>query len=86
LGLQSAGAGLQPAMPAGVSSRALTAAALALPGLVPSPAHAAEGDELGFQYGRYQEGERDLFGVESKFVPSSWTASTAARASPSSIG
>ncbi len=68
-GLQSAEAGPQPAMPAGVSSRALTAAALALPGLVPSPAHAAEGDELGFQYGRYQEGERDLFGVKSKFDP-----------------
>ncbi|MGH8588228.1 MAG: DUF3570 domain-containing protein [Gammaproteobacteria bacterium] len=67
--MQSADPGPQPAMTAGVSSRALTAAALALPGLVPSPAHAAEGDEAGFQYGRYQEGERDLFGVESKFDP-----------------
>ena len=61
--------GPQPAIQANVSSRALTAAALALPGLVPSPTHAAEGDEFGFQYGRYQEGERDLFGVESKFDP-----------------
>ena len=61
--------GPQAAIQANVSSRALTAAALALPGLVPSPTHAAEGDKLGFQYGRYQEGERDLFGVESKFDP-----------------
>ena len=36
---------------------------------MPSPTHAAEGDDFGFQYGRYQEGERDLFGVESKFDP-----------------
>ncbi len=61
--------GSQGAMPASMSSRALTAAALALPGLVPSHAHAAEGDEFTFQYGRYQEGERELFGVESKFDP-----------------
>jgi hypothetical protein len=54
---------------ASASSRALTAAALALPGLAPAPAHAAEGDEFGFQYGRYQEGEHDLFGVKSKFDP-----------------
>ncbi|MGH8633991.1 MAG: DUF3570 domain-containing protein, partial [Burkholderiales bacterium] len=54
---------------ASASSRALTAAALALPGLVPSPAHGAEGDDFSFQYGRYQEGERNLFGVKSKFDP-----------------
>ncbi|TAN48936.1 MAG: DUF3570 domain-containing protein [Methylococcaceae bacterium] len=34
--------------------RALTVAALALPGLLPSPVR-AEGDEFGFQYGRYEE-------------------------------
>ncbi|WP_236101955.1 DUF3570 domain-containing protein [Methylotetracoccus oryzae] len=38
------------------SLQALTAAALALPGLVPSAAQGAEGDEAGFQYGHYQEG------------------------------
>lgn len=54
---------------ASASSRALTAAALALPGLAPSPAHAEEGDEAGFQYGRYEEGERQLFAVKSAFDP-----------------
>ncbi len=54
---------------ASASARALTAAALALPGFAPSPAHAVEGDEAGFQYGRYQEGERELFGVQSAFDP-----------------
>jgi hypothetical protein len=38
--------------------RALTAAALVLPGLMLPSAHAAEGDEVDFQYSRYQEGER----------------------------
>jgi len=59
--------GPESAMQASPSSRALTAAALALPGLAPSPVHAAEGDAFNFQYGRYQEGERNLFGVESEF-------------------
>jgi hypothetical protein len=35
---------------------ALTSAALALPGLLLSPAHAVDGGEFNFQYGRYQEG------------------------------
>lgn len=48
--------------------QALTAAALALPGLMLHPAQAAD-DEFGVQYGHYQEGERQLFGVESKFRP-----------------
>ncbi|MGH8246086.1 MAG: DUF3570 domain-containing protein, partial [Gammaproteobacteria bacterium] len=61
--------GPRPAAQGSASSRALTAAALALPGLVPSTAHAAEGDEAGFQYGRYEEGERRLFGVTSAFDP-----------------
>ncbi len=49
--------------------RALTAAALALPGLTHSRAHAAEGDEFHFRYGRYQEGDRDLHGIESLYDP-----------------
>ncbi|MFH0342022.1 MAG: DUF3570 domain-containing protein [Chromatiales bacterium] len=61
--------GPQSLMQASASSRALTAAALALPGLTPSPAHAAEGDAFSFQYGRYQESERNLFGVKSAFDP-----------------
>ena len=36
--------------------QALTAAALALPGLTHSTAHAAQGEEFSFQYGHYQEG------------------------------
>jgi hypothetical protein len=59
----------QPASPASQSLRVLTAAALALPGLTHLPAHAAEGDDVGFQYGRFEEGERNLFGVNSKFDP-----------------
>ncbi len=58
-----------PAAPASPSLHALTAAALALPGLAHTPVQAAEGDEAGFQYNRYQEGERNLFGVKSKFDP-----------------
>jgi len=61
--------GPESAIQASPSSRALTAAALALPGLAPSPAHAAEGDDFSFQYGRYQESERNLFGVTSAFDP-----------------
>lgn len=49
--------------------RALTAAALVLPGLAPSAARAAEDDEFSFQYGQYEEGKRDLFGVESDYEP-----------------
>jgi len=39
---------------------ALTAAALVLPGLLSPSAHAAEGDEVDFQYGHYQEGLRTI--------------------------
>jgi len=61
--------------------RALTAAALALPGLAASlaplaattlaagPAAALPRDELRFQYGRYEEDDRRLPGVESRFDP-----------------
>lgn len=46
------------------SLRALTSAALALPGLMLPPAQAAfEGGEFNFQYGRYEEGG----GTESRF-------------------
>jgi hypothetical protein len=53
---------------ANASLQALTAAALALPGLMLPPAHAAD-NEFGVQYGHYEEGERQLFGVESAFRP-----------------
>jgi hypothetical protein len=57
------------ASPLRPSLRALTAAALALPGLAPGRARGAESDEVGFQYGRYTEGERDLPGVDSAYDP-----------------
>jgi len=50
------------------SLQALTAAALSLPGLMQSPAYAAE-EEASFTYGHYQEGKRDLFGAKSDFNP-----------------
>ncbi len=40
--------------------QALTAAALMLPGLLTSGAHAADGDEVDFQYSHFQEGKRDI--------------------------
>ena len=40
---------------------ALTAAALALPGLMASPVRADEGDEFNFEYHHYTEGERNLY-------------------------
>lgn len=49
---------------------ALTSAALVLPGLlIPSPAQTAPGDRINFQYGRYEEGARNLYGVPSKYNP-----------------
>lgn len=42
------------------SLTALTAAALLLPGLTAPTAQAADDDEFSFQYGRYQESERNL--------------------------
>ena len=44
--------------------RALTAAALALPGLAN-----AQDDAAVLQFGRYQETSRDLFGLSSKYEP-----------------
>jgi hypothetical protein len=57
------------APPENTSLRALTAAALALPGLAQSPALAAEADEATFQYGHYKEGERQLYGERSQYKP-----------------
>jgi hypothetical protein len=47
------------------SLNALTTAALLLPGLLSPSAHAAEGEEVDFQYSHYQEGKRNLtfFGI-----------------------
>lgn len=49
---------------------ALTSAALVLPGLLMSPtAQTAPGDRINFQYGRYEEGARNLYGVPTKYAP-----------------
>ncbi len=49
--------------------QALTAAAMALPGLMHAPSGAAQDNAASFQFGRYQEGNRDLFGASSKYKP-----------------
>lgn len=49
--------------------QALTSAALVLPGLLLTSAHAADKDRVNFQYSRYQEGERNLFGVPNNLKP-----------------
>jgi hypothetical protein len=54
--------------PVSAPLEALTTAALALPGLMVSPA-VAQDNTASFQYEHYQEGERDLFGVQSRFDP-----------------
>ncbi len=60
----------KPKPAASASLQALTAAALLLPGLMPAPVQAAASDEeVSFLYGYYEEGERDLFGVNSRFDP-----------------
>lgn len=51
------------------SLKALTLAAMALPGLMAQPVRAEEGDTASFQFGHYQEGERDLAGADSIFDP-----------------
>lgn len=60
--------GIDPAKSNASALNALSAAALALPGLVLPAAQAAD-DEFGVQYGHYQEENRDLYGVESAFRP-----------------
>lgn len=47
---------------------ALTSAALVLPGLLITPPVVAK-DRINFQYGRYQEGERNLYGVPNSLRP-----------------
>ena len=59
---------LKPAAAVSASLQALTAAALALPGLMPSPAHAAD-EEASFLYGYYAESNRNLYDVQSRFDP-----------------
>ncbi len=50
------------------SLQALTLAALALPGLLAQGAQAAD-EEISFQYGHYQEGDRQLYNTQSRFNP-----------------
>jgi len=47
----------------------LTAVALGLPGLIPAAARAGGDDEVRLQFGHYEEGERRLPGVESRYDP-----------------
>ncbi|MCW5606698.1 MAG: DUF3570 domain-containing protein [Nitrosomonas sp.] len=57
---------------AGTASKALqalTSAAIVLPGLMLSPAQADDGGRINFQFSRYQEGKRDLFGTPNNFDP-----------------
>ena len=49
--------------------QALTSAALMLPGLMSPPVQAADGDRINFQFSRYQEGERNLFGAPNSLDP-----------------
>lgn len=49
--------------------QALTSAALVLPGLLMTPGSAAGQDRVNFQYSRYQEGERNLFGAPNNLKP-----------------
>jgi hypothetical protein len=58
----------KPATSVSASLQALTAAALSLPGLMPAPVHAAE-EEASFLYGYYEESNRNLYGVDSRFDP-----------------
>ncbi len=63
----------RPTRAPSASLRALTTAALALPGLAasvaPLPAHATPPDEVRLQYGHDADGDRKLPGVESRFEP-----------------
>ena len=49
--------------------QALTSAALMLPGLLLAPGHAGAKDRINFQYSRYQEGERNLYGAPHSLRP-----------------
>ncbi len=50
-------------------THALTVAAMALPGLVLQPEAAHADDEVGFQYGHYQESQRQLYTVPNNANP-----------------
>jgi hypothetical protein len=50
------------------SLKALTAAALCLPGLLQMPAYAGENEAV-TSYGHYEEGARNLYGATSAFKP-----------------
>ncbi|CAB5033702.1 MAG: DUF3570 domain-containing protein [Actinobacteria bacterium] len=50
------------------SLQSLTKAALLLPGLLSTTPHAAEGDEVNFQYSHFQEGNRNVYGVVPNFT------------------
>jgi Protein of unknown function (DUF3570) len=52
---------------------ALTAATLILPGMMPTPALAAEDDSVDFQYSHYQEGQRQSLEIAA---PTKWTSSS----------
>ena len=58
----------KPSATVSASLQALTAAALSLPGLLPLPAQAAE-EEVSFLYGYYEESNRNLAGITSRFSP-----------------
>jgi len=60
----------QSAKPRNHTLQALTSAALVLPGLLITPSgHSAGTDRVNFQYSRYQEGERNLYGVPHSYKP-----------------
>jgi hypothetical protein len=54
---------------------ALSSAALILPGLLYSPAQAADEDSVDFQYSHYQEGKRAIYGLVETPAPSVLQAS-----------
>jgi hypothetical protein len=60
---------VQSAKPRNTTLHALTSAALVLPGLLITPGHAAGTDRINFQYSRYQEGERNLYGAPNNLKP-----------------
>ena len=49
--------------------QALTSAAMVLPGLLLSSAQGANGDHVNFQFSRYQEGNRNLYGAPNSLNP-----------------
>ncbi len=67
--LQSRNPKVQSAKPRNTTLQALTSAALVLPGLLITPGHAAGTDRVNFQYSRYQEGERNLYGAPNSLKP-----------------